>query len=188
MSPVYTKGIIYGLLCLVGFGGLGFGIYQQRYAHLVAAGNQAVAEQRFDTRHYEDAARLWMAKQDMLLFNQGVLAYEARNLSLAAEHFRQASQRTESPQLRMRALYNLGLVMLSLDEIEGAVELFKESLRLDPMDQDTKFNLERLYHFVLRGEGEQGQASLKQAPGNGEIQNGESNTDGAGRSDSDSGI
>jgi tetratricopeptide (TPR) repeat protein len=122
----------------------------------------------------------------MLLFNQGVLSYKANNLPRAAEFFRQASKHTNNTQLRVQALYNLGMVMLALQEVEGAAEMFKETLRLDPWDKDTKFNLERLYHFVLRQESEHGEASLKQAPGAGQQEG--HNNDGHGRGSSQSGI
>ncbi len=109
-----TKILLYGLLVIGGLACLAVGIYELRYARVVAMGNQAVADQRFDSREYERAGRFWGARQDTLRFNQGVLAYKARNLRQAAEHFRQASQRTTSTRLRMQAQYNLGMLLLSL--------------------------------------------------------------------------
>jgi Ca-activated chloride channel family protein len=188
MRAAYFKVVVTVLVVALGLGGIAFGIYEQRYVRAVAAGNQAVAEQRFDSQDYERARHFWFARQDVLLFNQGVMAYKAQNLSRAAEHFRQASQRTKSPHLRMHALYNLGMVMLALDEVEGAAELFKEALRLNPLDTDAKFNLERLYQIVLRQEGENGQASLKQAPGSGQGKEEDPQNDGHGRSQPPSGI
>jgi tetratricopeptide (TPR) repeat protein len=188
MSKTYVKGILYGLLCVAGLGCLAFATYQQRYARVVAMGNQAVIERRFDSQAYERARHFWFARQDMLLFNQGVLAYEAQRFPRAAEYFREALQRTSSMRLRSQALYNLGMVMLALDEVERAIELFKEALRLDPLDKDTKFNLERLYHFVLRREGKHGTASLRQGPmPDQEAQEGR-NGDGQGRSSPPGGI
>jgi hypothetical protein len=58
---------------------------------------------------------------------------------------------------------------------------------LDPNDREAKFNLERLYHFVLVKEGEQSEASLEQAPGVGEEPNDQGN-DGQGRSKPNSDI
>jgi tetratricopeptide (TPR) repeat protein len=166
MKLVCSKGALYSVVCIVGLACILFGAQQLHYTRLLAAGNQAVLEQRFDSREYERAQRSWMARHDLLLFNQGVLAFKAQNLSRAAEHFRQASQTTHNTQIRMQSLYNLGLVMLALEEVQAAAELFKEALRVDPTDNDAKFNLERLYHFVLRQESsEHGEAALEQAPG-----------------------
>jgi hypothetical protein len=45
--------------------------------------------------------------------------------------------------------------------------MYKESLRLDPNDWESKYNLERLYVFYLPAfPGEGNQASLDQDPGN----------------------
>ena len=79
-----------------------------------------MSEQRFDSREYERASRFWLARQDRLLFNRGVLAYSANNLPRAAEYFRQVSQDTTSEALRVQALHNLGMVMVSLKEAKGA--------------------------------------------------------------------
>jgi Ca-activated chloride channel homolog len=177
------------LSCLVsGLALLAFAGYQARYARLVAVGHQSVVEQRFDAQAYERASHFWMASRDAMFFNQGVLTYKAHNLPRAAEYFRQVLQRATSPSVRMQAHYNLGMVMLSLEEAERAAEFFKEALRLDPQDKDAKFNLERLYHFVLRQEGEQGNAALKQAPGTGADKNPGANGDSQGRSQPGTGI
>ena len=183
-----TRGRLYACLFLGGLSCLTFAGYQYRYTRAVATGNQAVAEQRFDSQAYEQARHFWWAKRDVLLFNQGVLAYKAGNLPRAADYFRQASQGATNPMLRMQAQYNLGLVMLALEEVENAAEYFKIALRLEAHDTDTKFNLERLYHFILRQEGEQGEASLKQAPGTEQEQGKGPKGNGQGRSKPRSGI
>lgn len=182
MRRIGNKNILYGLLLLGGIACFALAFYQQRYTHFVSAGNQAVAEKRFDTQAYEYAGRFWFANQDILLFNQGVLAYKAQNFSQAADYFRRVSQRTHNPALRTQALYNLGMVMLALNEVEGAAELFKEALRIDPSDTEVKFNLERLYQWALLKEDEQGKASLEQAPGLGKDKGKDSQGEGAGRS------
>ena len=188
MSTLRTPVFLYTALLGIGVALLAFAAYQYRYTRLVAVGNQSFAEQRFDIQDYEHASRFWMARQDALLFNQGVLAYKARNLPRAAEYFRQTLQHASNQQVRMQAQYNLGMVMLALEEVERAVEFFKEALRLDPHDNDSKFNLERLYHFALQKEGEQGNASLQQAPGAGQDKKPGTQGDGQGRSRPGNGI
>jgi tetratricopeptide (TPR) repeat protein len=188
MSTLCTKGLLHACLVIGGLACLAFAASQQRYTRMVAVGDQAVAAHRFDTRAYERASHFWFANQDALLFNQGVLAYKARNLPRAAESFRQVSQRTTSPTLQMQAYYNLGMVMLALEDGAHAAECFKQALRLDPHDAATKFNLERLYHIVLRQEGGYGEAGLKQAPGAGQEEGKGQSGDGHGRSTPGAGI
>jgi tetratricopeptide (TPR) repeat protein len=182
MSTGRFRPLVYGFLCLCGIACVGFGAQQERYSRFLAAGKRAVLESRFDSQDYTHARHIWFASQDTLLFNQGVLAHTAGNLARATDSFRRVSYHTHSDALRMQALYNLGVVLLQLQEAEGAVELFKEALRLQPQDTDAKFVLERLYHTLQpqegtrqAGAGEQdakpkpdGQGALKQAPGLGQ--------------------
>jgi tetratricopeptide (TPR) repeat protein len=160
-----TKYGLYGFLFLAGMVCLAFAGYQQHYSRLISTGHRAVAEQRFDSQAYERASQFWLARQDRLLFNRGVLAYQAQNLPRAAQYFRQVSHDTTSAALRVQALHNLGMVMVALKEAKGAAHMFKEALRLNPEDMRSKFHLERLYHFVLRSQDQLSEASLQQAPG-----------------------
>ena len=182
MPPGRLRHLIYGFLFLCGIACVGFASQQERYSRFLAAGNRAVRESRFDSQDYARARHIWFASQDTLLFNQGVLAHTAGNLARATDSFRHVSHHAHSDALRMQALYNLGVVLLQLQEAEGAVELFKEALRLQPQDTDAKFVLEHLYHTLQpqegarqAGAGEQdakpkpdGKGALKQAPGLGQ--------------------
>jgi tetratricopeptide (TPR) repeat protein len=171
--------VIYGCLFLIGLLCIALAHQQHRYTRFLTAGHRAVVEQRFDSHDYKQASRLWFADQELLLFNQGVLAYKAGHLPRATDLFRRASQHAPNLTLRTRALYNLSVVLLQLQEVQGAGELLKEALRLDPRDKEAKFALEQLYHIV-HSQGEehreaadkQGNARnqeseevLKQAPG-----------------------
>ncbi len=188
MNTANAKRWLYSTACVLGLGCLAFGWYQLRYTQTVSAGTRALQHERFDSQDFARARRFWLAREDVLLFNQGLQAYRAKNLPRAARYFRQASQQTTSPALRTHALYNLGLVMLALDNAKDAAELFKEALRLDPDDKQAKFNLERLYHVVLQSQEEHGEAALEQAPGTN--RDGEDNPHGRdrGRSSRESGI
>lgn len=136
----------------------------------------------FDTQDYDQASNYWLARRDILAANQGVLAYSAANYTRAAELFRQTSQHAAQPEVEEQALYNLGRVFVELKDVERAAHFFKAALRIDPNDHEAKFNLERLYHFVLMKKGRSGEASLEQAPGSGDNPDGNQGTDGQGRS------
>jgi hypothetical protein len=71
---------------------------------------------------------------------------------------------------------------VELKEAERAAHFFKAALRIDPNDHEAKYNLERLYHFVLMKKGRSGDASLEQAPGAGDNPDGHKGTNGQGRS------
>ena len=165
MATQFMKLFVYGLVFFLGLACCGFAIQQRRYMRLIASGNQAVSEKRFDTQDYDRASHFWLAREDILFVNQGVLAYKARNLPRAADFFRRVSQAAPKSPIEGKALYNLGRILLELKEAERAAEFFKAALRLDPDDREAKYNLERLYHFVLMKQGARSEAALKQAPG-----------------------
>lgn len=55
---------------------------------------------------------------------------------------RPATERFHSPELATAALYNLGNARFAGGDLQGAVEAYQETLRLDPDHQDAKYNLE----------------------------------------------
>lgn len=172
----------FSLLCLGGIVCVAFALQQHRYARFISVGNQAVAEKRFDTQEYVRASRSWFARRDKLLFNQGVLAYRAGNVPRAADYFQRASQHTQSVTLRTQTLYNLSVALLAEQEAEGAAELLKETLRLNPHDKDAKLMLERLYHLAQHQRGKHGEAAHEQAPGLSQEKGEKSHEEGQGRS------
>ena len=193
---LYSIFLLNGVICLA------LAHQQRRYTHFLAAGHRAVIEQRFDSQDYAQASHLWFADHERLLFNQGVLAYKAGNLPRATDLFRRVSQDTHNPLLQPQAFYNLGVVLLELQEAPGAAEYLKQALRLDPHDKDAKFALERLYQTMPRqGEehreaaGSQGadrhkasDGGLKQVPGLGSEEGKGSSGNGQGRSPARPGI
>ena len=183
----------YGIVFLCGVASIVLAYQQRQYSLFLVAGHRAVTELRFDSQDYVQAGRLWFANQERLRFNQGVLAYAAGHLRRATDLFREVSQRTPNPILQTRALYNLSVVLLQLDEIRGAAELLKEALRLDPHDKEAKFALEQLYQSMRQyGDGHReadglqastpSQEGLKQAPGSGQQDGKNSTSEGQGRS------
>jgi tetratricopeptide (TPR) repeat protein len=73
----------------------------------------------------------------------GAAANPARRLALtqAEEAFRRAT-RSDDPQLEALAHYNLGNTLYRLDRLDEAVDAYKRALRLDPDNDDARYNLE----------------------------------------------
>jgi tetratricopeptide (TPR) repeat protein len=164
MTTRKLKHLVYGCCLCLGLLCCAFAIQQYWYVQLVASGNQAVSEKRFDTQAYDRASRFWFARKDILFVNQGVLAYKAQNLPRAADYFRRVSRAASNTAIEGSALYNLGRIFLELKDVERAAEFFKAALRLTPSDHEAKYNLERLYHFVLHQQEEHSESSLEQVP------------------------
>lgn len=165
MASRRCKGTLAGLFFFLALLGASFTSNLYNYNRLMSEGQQAIEENRFDTQAFAQAGKQWFANHDNILFNQGILAYKARNLSHAAQLFRDVSQHGKRDTLRTTATYNLAKVMEDLGEMEGARNLYKEVLRLNAEDMDAKFNLERIQHHLLQQNGEFAQAGLNRYSG-----------------------
>ena len=74
--------------------------------------------------------------------------YNSANVFYKQDQFGEARDRYDSgvqtarAELSQRAAYNAGNSLYQSEEYEGAVEAYKQALRLDPTDEDAKHNLE----------------------------------------------
>ncbi len=153
--------LIIGGLCLF------YGIYQKYwYSDLIGEAVKAIEENRLDQQYLEKARESLFASEELISYDMGVRAYRSNNLKKATEHFYDVINKSDHSFLKKRAYYNLGNILVQLELPKKAAAMYQESLRLDPSDWESKYNLERLYVFypiLLPDEGSQ--ASLEQEPG-----------------------
>jgi tetratricopeptide (TPR) repeat protein len=154
--------LILGGLCL------SFGIYQKVwYSDLIRSAVESIEANQLDQQYLEEAKKGLFSSDDLIAYNMGVRAYRGDNLKKAGEHFYEVIRNSQDPLQKKHAYYNLGNILVQLELPLKAAEMYKESLRLDPDDWESKYNLERLYVFYLDefpGGGQQ--TSLEQEPGN----------------------
>lgn len=79
------------------------------------------------------------------MYNRGVTFYRHKDFPASSQAFDQARNAWTGPQ-RARAAYNAGNAFVRQGQLDRAVDLYKETLRLTPQDEDARHNLE----FVLR--------------------------------------
>ena len=153
--------VIIGGLCL------SWGIYQKYwYSDLIEEAAKAIEENRLDQQYLEKATESPFASEELISYNMGVRAYRANNLKKASQHFFDVIHKSDHSFRKKRAYYNLGNIMVRLDLPKKAAEMYRESLRLDPTDWESKYNLERLYVFYpMLLPDERSQASLEPEPG-----------------------
>ena len=153
--------LVLGGLCL------SYGIYQKYwYSDLVRYGVESIEANRLDQQYLEEAKKGLFSSDDLIDYNMGVRACRANNLKKAGDHFYDVIRNGQNSPQKKQAYYNLGNILVQFDLPRKAAEMYKESLRLDPNDWESKYNLERLYVFHLQeSPGEGDQASLKQEPG-----------------------
>jgi len=74
-------------------------------------------------------------------YNLGNAYYEKESYSEAFGRFREAGERAGEKPQKHSAYHNMGNVYMQRKEYEKAVEAYKESLRNDPTDEETRYNL-----------------------------------------------
>jgi Ca-activated chloride channel family protein len=103
-------------------------------------------------------------------YNLGTAAMAIRDTAVARQALQRAA-RSVDPELRRRALYNLGLLALRMSQrdsvrseqwLEEAIARYREVLLLSPDDRNAKWNLELALRQRQREQGDQ-----RQLPGTG---------------------
>lgn len=75
------------------------------------------------------------------MFNLGNSIYQQERYEEAVKHFESATAYAPDDNSRAQALHNLGNSHLKLKDYENSVKAYIESLKLNPSDQDAKYNL-----------------------------------------------
>ncbi len=74
-------------------------------------------------------------------FNLGDALYKQGRYEEAEKQFRMAAEKSSGTS-RAQAYHNLGNSLLKQKKIEDSIQSYKDALKLNPQDQDTKYNLE----------------------------------------------
>ncbi len=74
-------------------------------------------------------------------FNLGDALYKQGRYEEAEKQFRMAAENA-SGDSRAQAYHNLGNALLKQKKFEDSIQSYKDALKLNPQDQDTKYNLE----------------------------------------------
>ena len=96
-------------------------------------------------------------------FNLGNTTYQLGRHDEAARRFKElAETESLSPQQRSDAYYNLGNSLIKTQDFENAVEAYKNSLRLEPGDEDARHNLSMAMQMLQKQQQEQQQQQQQQ--------------------------
>lgn len=122
---------------------------------LVRRGNRAFDRERYEvsieryTRALEAAPATWEALYDLGNALASAERYdnaEERLRAAAADSLRSAGDRAE-------AYFNMGNVQLSQQKLQEALESYKNSLRMNPSDEEAKYNYVYVKHLLQNQEG-----------------------------------
>jgi len=113
--------------------------YERRY---IRQGNELYAEGKYDesmAKYYEALDK--NSKMTEGVFNIGDTHYEQENYEQAIRQFEMAAQLAEDPNTKAQAYHNLGNALLKSQKLPESIESYKNALRHNPNDLDTKHNL-----------------------------------------------
>jgi len=74
-------------------------------------------------------------------YNLGTTLYKENHIEEAFGHLKEAANRSSQPDLSHKAFHNIGNVYMEKEEYDNAIEAYKQALRNDPTDEETRYNL-----------------------------------------------
>src|SRR6267143_622340 len=95
------------------------------------------------------------------IFDLGDALYKQGRFGEAVEQYSSAAARTTDPPVKAQALHNLGNGLLKEQKLPESISAYKEALKLNPKDADTKYNLEYAKALLKRQEQQQQQNQKK---------------------------
>jgi len=94
-------------------------------------------------------------------FNLGDALYRQEKFAEAAEQFEIAANRIEDDTERAKAWHNYGNSLLQAQQYDKSVDAYKNALKADPKDDDTRYNLAYAQQMVLQEQEQQKQEQEK---------------------------
>ena len=116
---------------------------------------------RLDTAMFSQAQKEYMKalerrpEDEKWNFNLADALYKQMQFQDAEKKFGELAEKFETPEEQARALHNKGNSQLMQQRIDDSIESYKEALRRNPNDLDTKYNL--AYAQMLKKQQEQQQ-------------------------------
>jgi Ca-activated chloride channel homolog len=74
-------------------------------------------------------------------YNTSAALYQQQQLEEAGQRFAELMGETSDPSEQAKLLHNMGNVLVEGEQYNEAVEAYKRSLKLNPADEDTRYNL-----------------------------------------------
>lgn len=96
-------------------------------------------------------------------FNLGNTQLKQKNMADATKQYDDIINKTTDVNLRSKAYYNKGLALIRQQNIDDAIQAFKQSLSLNPADNDVRDNLQKALN-EKRQQDQQKQQQNKQQP------------------------
>lgn len=138
-------------------------VYSQSERSVINEGNRKYKENKFIDAEVNYRKSLEKNKDSHYgTFNLGDALYKQEKFEEAAEKFKIAATQETDKETRAKAFHNLGNSLLKSQKFPESIEAYKNSLKLNPKDVDTKYNLEYAKMMLQQQQQQQKQNQDKQ--------------------------
>ena len=117
--------------------------FAQKEAKLIRDGNKLYKDGAFKDAEINYRKSLEINKKSLKgEFNLADALYELKDYKSSQQQFEALSKKIEEPMQKAEAFHNLGNSLLAADKFQESIDAYKNALRNNPSDLDTKYNLE----------------------------------------------
>ena len=163
-------------------------LYSQEANQSLKEGNRLYDNKSYDEAEVQYRKSLAAAKDggERASFNLGDALYKQERYDEAIEQFTKVAQQTENKDLKAKALHNMGNSLARQEKLEEAVKAYKNSLKLNPNDEETRYNLAKSLKTLKQQQQQQQQQQNGDSEDN-EEKNDQKNNDGEKKPDENDG-
>lgn len=138
-------------------------LFSQDYIDYLRKGNEYYNSQKFNEAEKE-YRRAKEADNSSLKadYNLGNSLYKQNNYQQAADYYYKAATGAKDNSTMAKAYHNLGNSFLQSKDYQKSIEAYKNALRINPDDQDTKYNLEYARQMLTQQQQQQQQNNSNQ--------------------------
>lgn len=118
------------------------GVFAQQENKYIQEGNKQYDRKQYDAaeQYYRQALEKQPARQEAT-YNLGNALYNQQKLDESIASYDAIASTTSDPSIRSKAYHNMGNAYLEKKDYEKSIEAYKQALKADPTDMDTKYNL-----------------------------------------------
>lgn len=91
-------------------------------------------------------------------YNLGNSLYRLKKSEEAIQEYKNAIALTQDPAQKSKNFHNMGNTYMNMDQYQEAVNAYKQALRLNPKDEDTRYNLAYAQSKLIQQQEQQNQS------------------------------
>lgn len=141
-------------------------MYAQTENNAIRKGNQLYKKGQYDKAlpEYEKAVAQ-NPNNPVAQYNTGNARFRQNEFAAAEKAYEASVTHADSPAFKQRSLYNKGVSLSKQKKLLESIDAYKNALKLDPADEDTRVNLQKaLEELRKQNAANQQQEQKKQPP------------------------